>query len=410
MIVPYWGEFLVTPSPLELSLNHCANACSYCFANLNEPDRTADMQALMRLLADYQNRETYVATLMKEGYPTVVSNRTDPFASNNYLQTLSLLEVMGELGLPVAMQTKGGQGIDEALSLMKPSVWYVSIATLNDEVRGRVEPAAPAISNRLAMVEKLIERGHKVVVGVNPCVPEWLGDPQPIMQALKERGVWGVWIERLHFNYKQVNEMKPWAKEAVTPEIIARSQKRKLDPEEFAFILDARSAAMDAGLEVYSVGQPVPSKFMQSWAELYPKVFPTAQDFVNHCDANQWQSRLITFEDFVGFFTPLLPAGKMGIDSYLGSVAHNLWWTHKVPPQMTFRELLGIIFCEPRTRNCPVRMPCFAYAAKLQDDGWTQYVDEQGMPYLVYSPDGFESYYAHVDLQGEGEAEDEPLE
>ena len=91
MIVPYWGEFLVTPAPLELSLNYCSNACGYCFANLNEPDRRADMQALMRLLADYHDRSTYVAALLKAGYPTVVSNRTDPFANTNYRQTLAVL-------------------------------------------------------------------------------------------------------------------------------------------------------------------------------------------------------------------------------------------------------------------------------------------------------------------------------
>ncbi len=398
MIVPYWGEFLVTPAPLELSLNHCSNACSYCFANLNEPNRTTDLPALMRLLADYRNRDTYVAKLMQAGYPTVVSNRTDPFASTNYRQTLALLEVMGNLGLPVALQTKGGQGIGEALDILKPSVWYVSLSTLDDGVRARNEPGAPSVDERLRLIDTLVIEGHKVVVGVNPCVPEWLGEPQPLMHELAQHGVRGVWIERLHFNYRQVRAMKPWQMEAIGPALVARSQKRRLAPDEFDYILHARDVAAQEGLEVYSAGQPNASDFMAPWRECYERVFPTAQEWVNHCDAQGWTDRLITFEDFSEFFVPRLPEGKLGIDSYLGSVAHNLWWTHKIPPRLTFRDLLGIIWCEPRTRNCPVRMPCFAYAARWQDEGWVQFVDEGQMPYIVYSPEGFTSYYTHVEV------------
>jgi DNA repair photolyase len=58
LIEPYWGEFLISPIPLELSLNYCSHKCAYCFANLNDPKRTSDVKAIMRFLSDYLERET----------------------------------------------------------------------------------------------------------------------------------------------------------------------------------------------------------------------------------------------------------------------------------------------------------------------------------------------------------------
>lgn len=39
MLDVYYGEFLINPIPLELSLNYCSHKCAYCFANVNQPGR-----------------------------------------------------------------------------------------------------------------------------------------------------------------------------------------------------------------------------------------------------------------------------------------------------------------------------------------------------------------------------------
>jgi DNA repair photolyase len=401
MIVPYWGEFLVSPAPLELSLGRCSHACSYCFANANAPHRQASYKAMMNLLAEYRQRETFTARLLQWGYPVVMSNRTDPFAEANYRQSLALLEMLAGLGIPVAMQTKGGQGAHEAVEMMPRAVWYVTMTTDDDEVLGRVEPGAPSARERLALIEHLVARGHTVVVGVNPLVPEWLPEPAQLLAELARLGVWGVWIERLHLNYRQIATFKPWQQSSLGEGLMVRARKRYTAPNDLAHIMAARDLASVWNLAVFSVGQPTPSEYWAPWSEVYMPVFPTAQGWVNHCYAQGWErSRLITFEDFAGYFVPQLPEGRMGIDSYLGSVAHNLWWTHKVPPQMTFRELLGIIWTETRSRSCPARMPCFAQAGRYdpEADSWTLYVDERGMPYLVFDPAGFTTYYVDLDL------------
>ncbi|NLD74636.1 MAG: hypothetical protein GX649_18205, partial [Chloroflexi bacterium] len=360
-----------------------------------------DLKAIMRLLADYRSRQTYTAKLLQAGYPIVVSNRTDPFARVHWRQSLALLETLATMGFQVAVQTKGGPGAHEAAAMLPPSVWYVTVTTDDPDVLRRVEPGASGYPERRALIEDLLAHNHQVVVGVNPLVAEWLPSPETLFTTLARLGVWGVWIERLHLNYRQIGAFKPWQHEALGEPLIARARRRSLAPGDMAHVMGARAMAQACGLEVFSVGQPTYSRFWEVWEDTYAKTFPTAQGWVNHCYEQGWAgSRLITFDDFSAYFAQRLPEGRMGIDSYLGAVAHNLWWTHQVPPRLTFQELLGIIWTEPRSRNCPARMPCFAMAGRHEaDDSWTLYVDELKMPYMVFDPDGFDSYYTHLELE-----------
>ena len=147
----------------------------------------------MRLLSDYQNRNTLEATLLKQCYPVLLSNRVDPFANSNWFQSLPVIEAMTDLGIPIAFQTKGGKGIDDVLDMVSPSAWYVSIAMLDDSIRQRIEPGAPTIESRFELLEKLVDRGHVPTVGLNPWVPEWcpLSDVEKILERLQGIGVKG---------------------------------------------------------------------------------------------------------------------------------------------------------------------------------------------------------------------------
>jgi len=234
MIEVYYGEFLINPIPLELSMNFCSHRCYYCFANLNRPNRKLNTPQLMRFLASYKQRDTLAAHLLQQGYPVVVSNKSDPFAGSNYQITLPVLEVLTSLGVPVQFQTRGGKGIDEALTIVKPSVWYVSITMMNDTLRRKIEPGAPSIDSRFELITRLVEAGHYVVVGLNPCVPEWLPDPGPLLERVRAAGAWGVWVERLHLNHDQITNLTPKEKEAISQPIIDRAKKRRTSPTDEA--------------------------------------------------------------------------------------------------------------------------------------------------------------------------------
>ena len=392
MLVEYHGEFLTSPVPLEMSLNFCSHKCNYCFSNLSEPDRKADVKRIMRLLRDYPERNTVVAMLLKAGYPVVVSNRVDPFAASNYKVMLPILELMRDMEIDVAIQTKGGLGIDAGLDILKPSVWYISIAFADDALRARIEPGAPSLDERYRLMETLVTRGHRVVVGLNPLVPEWLPDPLPTLQRIKASGATGVWIERLHLNPKQAKNLSEKERAALTEPIIKRAHKRT-PGDDFEHFLRTRDQAQDAGLEVFSKNQPNASQFFAPWRDVYAHTFPTLQDWINHLAATKHQGDLVTFDEFLAYFGPQFPAGIWPIDSYLGSVAHNIWHTHAVPPQMTYSQLLALIWQEPRVKVNPANSPAFAFAARNGEP----VTDDRGFPVLAFVPDGWFEWWYEVD-------------
>jgi DNA repair photolyase len=405
MLDLYWGEFLVQPAPLELSLNYCSNACAYCFANLNHPHRTADVGRVTRLIADYRNRATIQAQLLKEGYPVVVSNKSDPFAASNASQMLPILQALTGANIPVMIQTKGGAAALEALDFLPPSVWYVTLTTLDADLAARIEPHAPSPAERLELMRALTAEGHAVILGLNPYVQAWQPEPHALLQAAKDAGAYGVWIERIHFTTRQIKRMAPWQREVLGEDLLLRGRRKTSSLDDAVAFLQARAAAWDVGLSLYSKGQPLPSGIFDQWDAYYTKLFPTWQGFINVLASIYREQRaLISFDQFLEWARPQLPSGTWPIDSYFGSTAHNLWWTHKVPPQLTYAQVLALAWGEPRLSICPARLPAFAYAGKRRDDGqWIAYVDEAGLPILVWGGfEIFEDYWVDVseDVKG----------
>lgn len=397
MIEPFWGELLISPIPLELSLSYCSHKCGYCFANLNNPERTGDVKRVMRLLAEYKDRETIEAVLLQQGYPVCVSNRSDPFSYSNYRQMLPILQALTELEIPVQIQTKGGPGVYDALQFLPPSVWYISISTLDDDIRRKIEPGAPDIESRFQLIEAVAQTGGRVILGLNPCVPEWLPDPEPLLRRARDAGAEATWIEELHLNYKQEENMSLAEKAAIGADVIERARRKiraKIDADAF---FAAREAASGLGLEVYSNGQPTFSRIWDIYRQVYPKTFYTNQDFVNFCLANDLEDKIIPFEMWYSVVGQGLPEGKYRMSKYIGASAMSLWETHNVPSKLTYADLLGVIWAVQRAKQSPVRMPSYAYASMKAEDGWIQLVDNRDLPYLVFDKEGgFTDYFTEA--------------
>lgn len=162
MIQPFYGEFLVQPFPLVLGMNSCTHKCAYCFANLTRPNRKACAKSISDQIMQIGQSDTLVSRLLEQGFPVVMCNNSDPFASGNRHLTPAILKLLNKKNVRVAIQTKGGKGIDDALRLIEPSYWYVSIPFLSDSLSKLIEPGAPLVSDRWNLVEKLISKGHSV--------------------------------------------------------------------------------------------------------------------------------------------------------------------------------------------------------------------------------------------------------
>lgn len=397
MIEPYWGEFLISPIPLELSLNYCSHKCAYCFANLNDPKRAGDVKAIMRFLASYTERNTLEATLLKSGYPVVVSNRSDPFSYSNYKAMLPILRAMTELEIPVAIQTKGGPGADEALEFLPPSVWYISISMLDDDIRKKIEPGAPSIDSRLRLIERVTQAGGRVILGLNPIVPEWLPNPKFLLSLAKNAGAEAVWIEELHLNVKQIANMSEAEKRVMGSDILERARKKKRDILDKDAFFAARDIAAEMGLPIFSNGQPDYSDIWDIYRQVYTKTFPTNQDFVNYCHTNGMHGKIMPYGLWREKLGDSFPTGRYRMSKYIGASSMSIWEDYNVPSQLSYDELLGIIWSLYRAKQSPARMPSFAYAGLWAENGWIKLVDELDRPYLVFDVNGeFTEYYTRV--------------
>jgi DNA repair photolyase len=391
---PFAGAFLMSPIPLELSFHWCSFACSYCFANLNTPRRRSNVTQLMNFLADYPQRSTLEATLLQQGYPVCLSNLTDMFAPSNYHTALPVIEILSDLGIPLHIQTRGTDRPawrEELLArIPPPAVWYISITTLDDTIRARIEPKAPTVASRLALIARLRRDGHTVVVGLNPLVPEWCGDPATLVATCQQAGAQGCWIERLHLNATQIAQMPARDQAALGTDLLARARKRAPAAPDRAVFDAARAAAQARGLPVYSYGQPTPSGFFDLYHQVYQgRTFATTQDVVNDCYQTHAQTRLLTFDEYARVLLPRLPDGVHPLDQYIGSTAHTLFQQTTIPTRMSYREVLTLGWCYHQPKFSPVTLPCFAWAAQWDEaqGGWLRYTDEAGLPLLVFRPD-----------------------
>lgn len=284
----YAGEFLTSPSGLELSMNWCGHACTYCFANLFKPHRRADIRSVVGLLSEFRRRKSREARLLQAGVPLLVSNHVDPFAGTNAVQFEPIWELCVELGVPLAWQTRGAHKahrhiLDRVVRETPRAVWYVSIPMLDDEVRRRVEPHAPSIGNRLELVQQLTEAGHVVTVGVNPLTTEWLPKFEPLLDQLKASGVWGVWIQVPYFSKSFKGNLDARARDRLGEEFI-RSCGEKGSKTDRAHAQAAMAYAKGIGLEVFSTEYEEPTRFFDPWHEVYDRVMPYWHQLVNVID------------------------------------------------------------------------------------------------------------------------------
>lgn len=393
----YWGGLLYNgSSPLEISLNRCSHGCVYCFANLNQPDRQTKLKQIQNLLADYQNRETYVAHLLREKYAVTISNHVDPFSASNWFQFLPLLETLTALDIPVTILTRFGRAewVGQALDILdgRPTAFYVSIPTFDDEIARKCEPGAPLPGDRLDFIDQVIARGHKVTVGINPIIPNWIEDPQDFMQRLHQAGVWGVWLNKIHLSKRQVDNMPERDKVALGEENLAIA----LAPNKHGQLTDAfndlKAAALAAGLEVYTGQQSDRSDYFKWEQALVPKSFPLMQDFVNLCHDTKQAGDSIHWGEFRDYFVPRLPAGVWGLRDHLNAAVMPVVLYGKfIPQRMNYEELLWHCWRHKETLFCPANVDCFAWAGdrvRGTKNTWNRHEDSDGNPVLIFAPGG----------------------
>lgn len=410
-LAPYLGEFLFVPWALELSvIEPCDYACAYCFAILGDRARkdygratgtnANGVKHALNLLQNSHKRKTLEAYFLNHKYPVLMSNRTDPFGRKNRVQTIALLEILGELGVRAAFQTKGfirpDLDFDRVMDMIPPSWFYVTIAQDNDELRKRIEPGATAIDYRFEMIQELTRRGHKVCVGWNPFVPEWVTDYEAFLQRIMDSGAEQILMQMLHLHSSNVQRMTPREKENMHGGDLEWwgkiAGKKNPPPEWIAYYREVTKAVRDLGLKNMGMSAYAP---VDVWGEvrgLYDNQLPTVLDFIYHCSQTKQEGDLILFDEWLSWCIERLPKVKKGLGHAIRIRSWTLadkikisegWDTWKT--DIDYPTLLRISW-QYMDRLSTMTPYASSAACKAYDAKDRPLVDDRGLQALVFAP------------------------
>jgi DNA repair photolyase len=161
----------------------CEHGCVYCYARPSHsyldlsPGRDFETQIFYKPNAV----ELLRAELAKPEYvvsPIAFGTNTDPYqpVERNLLLMRGILELLLELRHPLTIVTKGGlilRDVDLLAELAGHGLAavHVSLTTLDDELKRRMEPRTAGPKQRLRMVRELAGRGIPTGVLLAPIIP-----------------------------------------------------------------------------------------------------------------------------------------------------------------------------------------------------------------------------------------------
>jgi DNA repair photolyase len=296
MIQEFIGEFMFHPAPLEVSGNTCSHNCCYCFANIRKPSRYMDLKAIIRQI-NKKEIKTFRDALLNKGYSICLSNKTDPFSDTNYIQTLALARELNKIKNGLFVQTKTGKGIPEFLKITenKKVVFYITITTINESIRKRIEPNAPSTNERLKVAAMLKELGYLVIIAVNPILEKWMPveDLYKLMQKIKSIGINHICVEALHLNKREVS-------------VFSEERKSMFEKGEISYAVEKATfqtyvkqvipLIQKEGFEVMKLGMPFKSHFFDEIRAVFGHIFPNQLDLINY--AHDKGTGVYTFDDF----------------------------------------------------------------------------------------------------------------
>jgi hypothetical protein len=392
-------------------MNWCGHACTYCFANLFKPDRRADVRSVVGLLSEYRQRKSREARLLQAGVPMLVSNHVDPFAGTNAAQFEPIWELCVELGVQLTWQTRGAHKPqlkiqDRIIRETPQSVWYVSIPMLDDEVRKRVEPYASSIGSRLELIDQLVAAGHVVTVGVNPLTLDWMPKFEPLLDLLKTKGVWGVWIQVPYFSKSFKGNLGADARERLGDEFIKRCGERG-NKSDLAHADAAKAYAKGIGLQVFATDYEDPTQFFDPWHEVYRRPMPYWHQLINAIDpeldgAEEDDYVVVTRQYAQSVLNPL-PEMDYSEPLRHKRAKHYRALTEQYPggplPKQDVDGFWQImwnyeLYCKSLG---PTSFTRFAHACVRDGDTITPLLDDNGDRLMLYSRAGWKHLYAQVE-------------
>ncbi|WP_312090862.1 PA0069 family radical SAM protein [Chryseobacterium sp.] len=190
--------------PMEYSMNPyqgCEHGCSYCFARPTHEywGYSAGIDFERKIMVKKNAPELLEKLFRKKGHspaPILLSGNTDCYqsAERQFEITRKLLQVCLDYRHPVNVLTKNALVLRD-LDILKPMAEQnlvsvsLSIPTINEELRRKMEPRTSSSKNKLKAVEILSENGIPTHVMVAPIIPGLNSDePLNILKVISDAG------------------------------------------------------------------------------------------------------------------------------------------------------------------------------------------------------------------------------
>ena len=179
----------------------CEHGCTYCYArNAHEYwGYSAGLDFERKIIVKQDAPALFKKFLEKKGWDASVislSGNTDCYqpAERKFRLTRQLLEIALAYKQPIGMITKNAlilrdQDILQEMAKLNLCRVYVSINSLNEELRMKMEPRTTTARQRLKIVEELSKAGIPMGVMVAPLVPGLSDHEVPkILKAIADNG------------------------------------------------------------------------------------------------------------------------------------------------------------------------------------------------------------------------------
>ena len=208
--------------PMQYSMNPyqgCEHGCSYCFARPTHEywGYSAGIDFERKIMVKKNASELLEKFFRKRGYqpePILLSGNTDCYqpAEKKFEITRQLLQLCLDYRHPVNILTKNAMVLRD-LDILKPLAEQnlisvsLSIPTMNEDLRRKMEPRTSSSKNKLKAIEILAENKIPVNVMVAPIIPGLNSDePLGILKAISEAGAgsFGYTLVRLNDSVEPV--------------------------------------------------------------------------------------------------------------------------------------------------------------------------------------------------------------
>lgn len=391
MIEPFKGELMLHPCALDYNARQCSNRCAYCFANGRNSERQGNPKAFFDLVYGHARAGGLTRRLFDAGYAVCMSNRTDPLAASNLVDTRAAFRIANDMPNGLMIQTKGGSAREcETLDIIekKNVCVYISITARRPEILKRVEPGAADYNTRYAMARYALERGWAVIIGLNPLWRPWMGleELDETVREFADAGAVDFLVQPLHLSNALLASMPAQNRARLTDEEIEGAGRPVKESPNRAYIREAFALLrrLEKAIGIHwmpTFFRPAASHMLDNAQRIMGKTMRSTQAFVDRALASK--RRFFTAGDFVdalcaGGNEDLRHIEARNMNGYLFCLNRGAWReSAKAKSALTFEDVYREIFNNKRFGPSPQNL-CGRFTPVSAEDDGAPLLDKSG--------------------------------